>query len=218
MIRILIVDDHDLVREGLRVLLERETAFEVVGETGDGHEAVKLAGKLEPDVILMDISMPGGIGGLEAAEAILADRPQTRILMLTQYEDKEYVRRAIRVGVHGYLLKSSLSEQLRDAILAVQRGQRYLHPAAAEELVGLLQTGEGLEADDDYERLSKREKQVLVLLAEGKTSREIARYLNISIKTAMTHRAHVMEKLNLHSRAALIKYAFRKKIIPLEDP
>lgn len=218
MTRILIVDDHDLVREGLRALLERETAFEVVGECGDGNEAVQLAARLEPDVVLMDISMPGGIGGLEAAEAILADRPQTRVVMLTQYEDKEYVRRAIRIGVHGYLLKSSLSGQLRDAILAVLRGQRYLHPAAAEELVGLLQTGKGLQADDDYETLSKRERQVLILLAEGKTSREIARYLGISVKTAMTHRAHVMEKLNLHSRAALIKYAFRRKIIPLEDP
>ncbi|MDH3626667.1 MAG: response regulator transcription factor [Acidobacteriota bacterium] len=216
MIRILIVDDHDLVREGVRALLERDPSFEVVGETGDGHEAIKLAGRLEPDVVLMDISLPGGIGGLEAAEAVLAECPRTHVVMLTQYENKEYVRRAIRIGVHGYLLKSSLSGQLREAILAVSRGQRYLHPTVAGELAALLQSGEGLESEDDYERLSKREKQVLTLLADGKTSREIAKYLNISIKTAMTHRAHVMDKLNLHSRAALIKYAFRKKIIPLE--
>ena len=153
MIRIVLVDDHDLVREGIRAILEREPDFEVVGETGDGQEAIRLAGQLQPDVILMDISMPGSLGGLEAAEAIIADHPDVKVVILTQFEHREYVKRAIRVGAHGYLLKSGLSSQLKEAIHAVRRGERYLHPAAASELVDLVATGESLE-EDEYDRLT----------------------------------------------------------------
>lgn len=217
MIKILIVDDHDLVREGLRALLASDPELKVIGECGDGKEAIRLAGQLEPDVVLMDLNMPGGLGGLEAAETILADRPKTKILILTQHEDREYIRRAIKVGVHGYLLKRSVSSQVKEAIRAVIAGKRYLHPAAAEELVEIVSSGETLE-DDDYDRLTKREKQVLQLLAQGKTSREIATYLGVSLKTALTHREHVMGKLGLHSRADVIHYALRKKIVDLGSP
>jgi two-component system response regulator NreC len=212
MIRILLVDDHDLMREGVKALLEREPEFQVVGECGDGQDAIRTALRLKPDVVLMDISLPGGLGGLEAATTILSDNPGIKVIVLTQYEDREYIRRAIRIGAHGYLLKRSVSGQLKDAILAVQKGQRYLHPAAAEELVGMMTSGESLD-DDEYELLTPREKQVLTLLAEGKTSREMAKYLGVSLKTAMTHREHVMAKLGLHSRAEVIKYAVRKKLI-----
>lgn len=216
MIRIVLVDDHDLVREGIRAILEREPDFEVVGETGDGQDAIRLAGQLAPDVMLMDVSMPGSLGGLEATEAILSDNPDVKIVILTQFENREYVKRAIRIGAHGYLLKSGLSSQLKEAIHAVVRGERYLHPAAASELMDLVATGRSLE-ENDYDRLTRREKQVFKLLAEGKTSREIAKYLSISLKTAMTHRTNLMAKLNLHSRSELIRYALRHSIISVED-
>lgn len=212
MIKILIVDDHDLVREGIRTMLEQDSGLEVVGECGDGQEAIRAVRELEPDVVLMDVALPGGIGGLEATEAILSERPETRVIMLTQYGEREYIRRALKVGAQGYLLKRSASSQLKEAIRTVFQGRRYLHPVAADELVELVTSGESLE-EEAYERLTQRERQVLKLLAEGKTSRDIAKYLGISLKTAMTHRSNLMAKLDLHSRAEVIKYAIRKGII-----
>jgi DNA-binding NarL/FixJ family response regulator len=156
MIRIVLVDDHDLVREGIRAILEKDPGLEVVGETGDGQEAIRLAGQLSPDVMLMDVNLPG-LGGLEATEAIVSDFPEVKVLVLTQFENREYIKRAIRVGAHGYLLKSSLSSQLKEAIHCVHRGERYLHPVAAAELVDLVATGRSLE-EDDYDRLTRREK------------------------------------------------------------
>lgn len=217
MIRVLIVDDHDLVREGIRALLEQDAAFQVVAETGDGQEAIRLAGRLRPNVVLMDVNLPGGMGGLEATETIVRDCPEVKVIILTQYENREYVKRAIRIGARGYLLKRSVSAQLKDAIRAVDRGERYLHPLAASELVDLVTTGKSLE-EDDYERLTPREKQVFKLLAEGKTSRDISKYLTISLKTAMTHRTNIMTKLNVHSRTELVRYAIRKAIIPMDGP
>ncbi len=217
MIHVLIVDDHDLVREGIRALLEQDAAFQVVGETGDGQEAIRLAGRLRPNVVLMDVNLPGGMGGLEATETIVRDCPEVKVIILTQYENREYVKRAIRIGARGYLLKRSVSAQLKDAIKTVARGERYLHPLAASELVELVTTGKSLE-EDDYERLTPREKQVFKLLAEGKTSRDISKYLTISLKTAMTHRTNIMTKLNVHSRTELIRYAIRKAIIPVDGP
>ena len=217
MIQILIVDDHDLVREGIRALLEQDPSFQVVGETGDGQEAVRLATRLKPNVVLMDVNLPGGMGGLEATETIVADCPEVKVIILTQYENREYIKRAIRIGARGYLLKRSVSAQLKEAIRAVARGERYLHPLAAGELVDLVTSGQSLE-EDDYERLTPREKQVFKLLAEGKTSRDISKYLSISLKTAMTHRTNIMAKLNLHSRTELVRYAIRKAIIPMEGP
>ena len=216
MIRVAIVDDHDLMREGIRAILEQDPAFTVIGEAGDGQEAIRLVNQTHPDVVLMDVNLPHGIGGLEATEAILADHPGVKVIILTQYEDREYIKRALRIGAHGYLLKRSVSHQLKEAIKAVQQGQRYLHPLAADELVDMVTSGRTLD-EDDYERLTRREKQVFKLLAEGKTSREIAKYLTISLKTAMTHRANVMAKLNVHSRVEVIKYALRKGIIHIED-
>ncbi|MDH3404029.1 MAG: response regulator transcription factor [Acidobacteriota bacterium] len=216
MIEILIVDDHELVREGIRAILEKIPDFRVVGEAGDGRQAVDLVGSLRPDVVLMDISLPGGIGGLEAAQAVIADHPDVRVIMLTQYGNREYVRRAVRLGAHGYLLKSGVSSQLIEAVRTVARGERYLHPAVTQELFEMVTTESSRETSD-YELLTPREKQVFKLLAEGMTSRQIAEYLTISIKTAMTHRSNVMAKLGFHSRAELIKHAVREGVIRLEE-
>ncbi len=213
MIRLVIVDDHDLVREGVRALLEQDPEFQVVGETGDGQEAIRLATRLHPDVLLMDVNLPGGMGGLEATQAIVKDCPDVKVIILTQYETREYIKRAIHIGARGYLLKRSVSAQLKDAIRTVARGERYLHPLAAGELVELVTSGRPLD-EDEYEQLTAREKQVFKLLAEGKTSRDIAKYLNISLKTAMTHRTNLMAKLRMHSRTELVRYAIRKAIIP----
>ena len=217
MTRVLLVDDHELVRAGIRALLEREPGVEVVGEAGDGQEAVRLARALRPEVVFMDVSLPGGLGGLEAGAAILAELPATRLVFLTQYDSREYVERAVRIGAHGYLLKRGVAAELGAALKAIARGERYLHPAVAGLLVDLVTSGRG-PAEDDYERLTPREKQVVKLLAEGKTSREIAKYLGISLKTAMTHRAHVMEKLGLHSRTELVRWALRHGVVPGDDP
>ena len=214
MIRVLLVDDHDLVRQGVRALIDQEATLEVVGEAGDGGVAIELAQKLRPDVVLLDISLGQGLGGLESAEAILRGRPETKIVMLTRHLDSEYVKRAVKIGTHGYLPKNCGAEQLREAIHVVHGGRRYLHPSISDELVELLSRGDSLEPDD-YDRLSPREKQVFKLLAEGKTSREIGRQLQITTKTAMSHRANLMGKLNLHSRAELIRYAVRKKVIEI---
>jgi DNA-binding NarL/FixJ family response regulator len=214
MIRIFIVDDHDLMREGVRAILERDPLFQVVGETGDGQEAIRLVRALKPDVVLMDVYLPGGIGGLEATETIAKDCPEVRVIILTQYENREYIRRALRVGARGYLLKRSLAGQLTEAIRMVHAGQRYLHPAVADELVDLVTTGKSLESEEsDYDRLTPREKQVVKLLAEGKTSRDISKYLTISLKTAMTHRANIMAKFNMHSRTELVRWALQRGII-----
>ena len=218
MIRILLVDDHDLVRAGVRAILEQDQLFQIVGETGDGQEAIRLASQLQPDVVLMDIHLPGGIGGLDATETIVKDTPSAKVIVLTQYENREYIHRAIRIGARGYLLKRSVAAQLKDAIRTVHAGQRYLHPSVADELVDLVTNGRSIdESADDYDRLTAREKQVLKLLAEGKTSRDISKYLTISLKTAMTHRANLMEKLGMHSRAEVIRYAIRKGLIPVDQ-
>lgn len=217
MIRVFLVDDHDLVREGIRALLEQDQEIEVVGEAGDGQEAIRQVTRVKPDVVLMDISLPGGLGGLEATEAILRDVEEVKVIILTQYENREYVRRAIRIGAHGFLPKRAAAPQLIEAVRAVLAGRRYLHPDIASELAELLASGRALE-EDDYERLTPREKQVFKLLAEGATSRDIAKYLGIALKTAMTHRSHVMEKLNVHSRAELIKYAVHKGILQIDSP
>ena len=218
MIRIAIVDDHDLVRAGVRALLEQDQRFQVVGETGDGQDAIRLAASAAPDVMLMDVHLPGGISGLDATEAIVKDSPGVKVIVLTQYENREYIRRALKIGARGYLLKRSVAAQLKEAILTVHAGQRYLHPAVADELVDLVTTGRSIDdTEDDYDRLTPREKQVFQLLAEGKTSREIAKYLTISLKTAMTHRTNLMEKMRIHSRAELIRYAIRKRVIPVDE-
>ncbi len=184
---------------------------EVVGEAGDGQEAVDRARETSPDVVLLDINMPG-LGGLEAVPLIQREAPRARILILTQYDHADYVRRFLRLGVAGYVLKKAAGAELITAIRAVHRGGLVLDPAIARD--ALKESESGTEpADDPYDALTERERQVLKLVAEGRSNKEIASLLDISVKTAMTHREHVMQKLNLHNRTDLTLFAIRRGII-----
>ena len=215
--RILIADDHVLVREGIRALLSLHEDVEVVGEASDGSEAIKLAAKLSPDIILMDISMPG-LGGLEATVEIRKTNPEAKILVLSQYDDKEYVSRFLKAGVSGYILKKAVGDDLMTAVRAVARGESYLYPSIATSVIdGFLVKKDAPQVEDPFELLTDRELQVLKLIAEGLSHKEIAETLGISPKTVIAHQTHISEKTDLHSRAALIKYAYQKGIVKLDS-
>jgi DNA-binding NarL/FixJ family response regulator len=206
-----LADDHAIVREGIRALLSGAPDIEVVGEAEDGSAAIALAAKASPDVLLLDIAMPG-LGGLEAAAEIHRAQPDVRILVLSQYDNPEYVRRFLRLGAAGYVLKRAAGSDLVAAIRAAHRGGLVIDPAVAREAVGEA-AGSAASASDPYETLTDREKQVLKLVAEGRSNKEVADVLGISVKTAMSHREHVMQKLDLHSRTDLIRFALRHGII-----
>ena len=213
-IRVLIADDHAILREGVRALLHLTEDIEVVGEAVDGKQAVEMARQLDPDVILMDIAMPG-LGGLEATIALKGGGTRSRILILSQYEDREYVRRLLKAGVSGYLLKKSAGAELANSIRAVHRGGLVLDPEVAR--TAMEEAGPAAPAGaDPYESLTDREKQVLKLVAEGLSNKEVAEALGISVKTAMTHREHVMEKLDLHNRTELVRFAIKRGVIRVE--
>lgn len=212
-IRILIADDHAILREGIRALLALSPDLEVVGEAADGREAIEQCRRLEPDVVLMDVAMPG-LGGLEATLEIRRELPRIKILVLTQYEDREYIRRFLKAGVSGYVLKKAAGSDLTAAIRAASEGGLVLDPKVAREAMREAAMGSATEAGaDPYETLTDREKQVLKLVAEGHSNKEVAEALGISVKTAMSHRERVMEKLDLHSRTDLIRFAIRKGVI-----
>lgn len=216
-IRILIADDHALVREGISALLNMYDEVEVAGEASDGQEAIEMADKLKPDVILMDIAMPG-LGGLEATIEIKKKHPDLKILVLSQYSDKEYVSRFLKAGVSGYILKKAVGSDLISAIRAVSKGELYLYSAIASEVVaGYLGGTKTPEEEDPYEHLTSREKQVLKLLAEGNRHKDIAAILDISVKTVIAHQTNISEKLDIHTRAGLIKYAIQKGIIKIDS-
>lgn len=213
-IRVMIVDDHALVREGIAALLKFHEDVEVIGEAADGREAIIKAEKLKPDVILMDIAMPG-LGGLEATIEIKKMDPGVKILVLSQYDDKEYVSRFLKANVSGYILKKAVGGELITAIRAVARGECYLHSTIAARVIDGYINKE-IEVSDPYELLTDREKQVLKLLAEGETHKEIAMTLGISVKTAVAHHTNISEKLDIHSKSDLIKFSIQKGIIRLE--
>jgi DNA-binding NarL/FixJ family response regulator len=216
-IRVLIADDHAIVREGVKALITMADDMEVVGEAADGREAIARAQALEPDVAVMDIAMPG-LGGLEATIEIRKLCPRTRILVLSQYDDREYVRRFLKAGVSGYVLKKSAGSDLTAAIRSVHRGGLVLDPDVAREAVLDQAAGaDGSRPADPYEALTDREKQVLKLVAEGHSNKEVADELGISVKTAMSHREHIMDKLDLHSRTELIRFAIRQGIIRVDS-
>jgi len=214
-VRVLIVDDHAIVRDGIRALLALDKNVQVVGEAGGGREAIELARRLAPDVIVMDIAMPD-LGGLEATLEIRKERPDARIVVLSQYGDASYVRRFLKAGVSGYVLKKAAGADLVAAIHSVARGGLVLDPDVARDALnadGADERSPGASAADEYERLTDREKQVLKLVAEGRSNKEIAALLGISVKTAMSHREHVMEKLRAHNRTDLIRFALRHGVI-----
>lgn len=213
-IRVLIADDHSILREGIRSLLENESDMEVVGEAEDGHLAVSMACELEPDVILMDIGMPR-LNGLEATRQIRKKLPNTQILVLSMHDNEEYIRQVLANGAMGYILKDAAYNELLSAIRSVYRGEAVLSPAITRLVIeDYLRWGD-LRPRNVDNGLSHREREVLQLIAEGYTNKEIADILCISIKTVQAHRSNLMEKLDLHDKSELIKYAIRKKIIEI---
>ncbi|TVY11981.1 response regulator transcription factor [Paenibacillus cremeus] len=214
MIRIVIVDDHAVVRSGLNTLLHGKHEMVVVGEAADGDEAIRKAEELKPDVVLMDLSMPHGKDGLSATTIIKKALPDTSVLILTMHDDEEYLFRAIHSGASGYVLKSAPHEELLTAIQSVAAGDAYLYPTATKRLMGeYLERIKRGENAGSYESLSEREKEILGWTAKGYSNKEIAESLFISVKTVETHKSHLMEKLGLKSRPELVKYAMKRGLL-----
>ena len=212
-IRILLADDHTVMRRGLRLLLESQPEFIVVAEAADGRQAVEQAEATQPDVAVVDIAMPN-LSGIEAAQRIATSLPQTAIVILSMHSDESYVLRALKVGAKGYLLKDSAEGDLIDAIKAVHQGKTFFSPEISKMLVeDYIREIRTRGTEDSYDLLTSREREILQLLAERKSNKEIAQVLNLSIYTIETHRRNLQEKLNLHSLAELILYAVRKGVI-----
>jgi DNA-binding NarL/FixJ family response regulator len=210
-VRILLVDDHELFRAGVRSVLERQPGLTVVAEAGDGSCALGLADRLRPNLIFMDISMPG-MSGIEATRQIIAARAGCRILALSMHSDRQFIVAAFEAGAHGYLLKNSSPEELGEAIRCVQGGRRYLSPGVIEALGG---KAPGPGAENEL-RLRPREREVLQLLAEGLSNKEVAARLGISVKTVEVHRAQIMSRLGIRTVAGLTKYALRHGLTSIE--
>ena len=212
-IRVLIADDHGIVRKGLRLQLEQNNAFEVIGEATDGRDAVRLAEELLPDIVIMDIAMPN-LNGIQATAQMVKKNPQIGVIILSMHSDETYLTRALAAGAKGYLLKENADVDLDNAVQAVAQGKRFfsrdIANALLEDYMRQLQQ-RGLQ--DSYDLLTDREKEILQLLAEGKSNKDIATMLNLSINTVETHRTRIMQKLNLHSAAEIVLYAVRKRII-----
>ena len=211
--RVLLADDHQLMRSGIRLMLEREPDLSVVGEAGDGREAVALAKSLKPDVVVMDIGM-SNLNGIEAAQQMTGDRPEIAVVMLSMHSDESYVLRALKAGARGYLLKDSAEADLIKAVHAVAGGKSFFSPAVSKVLLDdyvrkLRRSG----TEDAYDWLTAREREVLQLIAEGKSNKDIANLLNLSVYTVESHRSNLMEKLNVRGLPELILYAVRKRII-----
>ena len=206
-LRILLADDHPVVRQGFRALLERE-GFEVVGEASDGREAARLAQALRPDLAVLDIAMPM-LNGVDAAREVLKASPQTKPILLTVHTEDQYILEALEAGIRGYVVKTQAMEDLVQAIREVARGALYLSPRIAGTVVQAYLAKTELPPDP----LTPREREVLQLIAEGQTSKEIAEILGVSAKTAESHRAHIMEKLGIHDTAGLVRYAIRRGLI-----
>ncbi len=212
-VRVIVADDHTIIRSGLRLLLERQGGYEVVGEALDGRQAVELAESTRPDIAILDIAMPN-LNGIEAAGQIVAKLPKTGVIILSMHSDESYVLKALKAGARGYLLKDSSESDIFNAIHAVNNGKAYFSPEIskmmADDYVRQLQQ-RGLE--DTYDLLTAREREILQLLTEGKANKEIAALLNLSPYTVDTHRSNILQKLNLHSLPELILYAVRKGVI-----
>ena len=214
-IHILLVDDHTILRAGLKMMLNAQPDMDVVGEAHEGRQAIQEVQRLRPDIVLMDITMPD-MNGIEATRQIKKILPDVKVLVLTMHENDEYVFQALRAGAAGYILKEAADTDLISALRVVQNGNFYLSPTAQSVMVGdYLQRVHAGEEKDSYSSLTEREREILKLVAEGYTNNQMAERLVISPKTVDTHRTHIMDKLNLHSRAELVKYAMRRGI--LED-
>jgi DNA-binding NarL/FixJ family response regulator len=207
-IRILLADDHTMVRQGFRMILAAQPDMEIVGEAGNGREAVELAEQLHPDVVVMDVAMPE-LNGIEATRRISAGESHIRVLALSMYKDSVYVREILRAGARGFLLKDAIDRDLLAAVRAVAAGEGYLSPAVSEAVLSDYRR----HVTDPLDLLSSREREVLQMIAEGKTNKEIATSLELSVYTVDAHRGRIMEKLNLHSVGELVRFAVRKGLI-----
>ncbi len=212
-IRVLLADDHGIVRKGLRFLLERQAGMEVVGEAADGREALRLAEASNPDVVIMDIAMPL-LNGIEATAQMVKRNPELGVIILSMHSDEDYLLSALNAGAKGYLLKDSAEVDLVRAIQAVKNGTPFFSPEIAKTMLeDYMRFLQQRNLQDSYDLLTEREKEVLQLLAEGKSNKEVATILDVSVYTVDTHRTHLMQKLNLHNTAEIVLYAVRKKII-----
>jgi len=209
--RILLADDHALVRAGLRALLAELPDVEVVAEAGDGHEAIGLIREKKPDVALVDVTMPK-LNGIEVAARVKKEMPETRVVIVSMHADDAYVHRALVAGAAGYLLKTADRAELEMALRAIGRGERWLSPAVSKKVVAGY-TGGGPPRDEPFERLTPRQRKVLQLIAEGLSTKEIAARLDVSVKTVDTHRTELMERLGIHGVAGLVRYAIRVGIV-----
>ena len=208
MIKILLADDHALVRQGFKMILGAQPDMQIVGEAGNGREAVELAEKLQPDLIVMDVTMPE-LNGIEATRRLAQNAPRTRVLALSMHKDAVYVREILRAGARGYLLKDSVDADLLAAVRAVAKGEGYLSPGVSDAVL----TDYRKHVTDPLDLLTSREREVLQMIAEGKTNKEIATLLNLSVYTVEAHRGRIMEKLNLHSTGELVRFALRSGLI-----
>lgn len=216
IIKVLLAEDHTIVRKGIRSLLTDAQNIEVVGEAEDGREAVEKAESLLPDIVLMDITMPN-LNGIEATRQIKRLQPQVNVLILTMYTNEEYIFQVLHAGASGYLVKQSAPGELLSAIEAVYRGDTYLSPAISKKIVdGFLRQGEGAAVQTRYDTLTAREREILQLITEGHSNKDIAELLTISVKTVGVHRNNLMEKLDMHNTTDLVKYALRKGIITID--
>lgn len=213
LVRVLLADDHAVLRSGLRLLLTSQNEYEVVGEAASGNETLSLAEQLQPDLVLLDLSMPA-LGGLDALPTLRKLAPSARILILTMHDDPQYLRQALKHGASGYVLKKAADAELLSAMRAVLRGEVYVHPSMTRILLeDMLPDTRDLHGENSWKSLSDREQEVLKMVALGHTSAEIANQLNLSAKTVETYRARGMEKLGLRTRAALVKFALQEGLI-----
>jgi len=212
-IRVLLADDHGVVRKGLRFLLDRQPGVEIVGEANDGREAVRIAAATDPDIVIMDIAMPM-LNGIEATAQMVKRNPRVGVIILSMHSDEDYLLSALNAGAKGYLLKDSAEVDLVRAIQAVSKGTPFFSPEIAKTMLeDYMRFLQQRNLQDSYDLLTEREKEVLQLLAEGKSNKEVATILDVSVYTVDTHRTHLMQKLNLHNTAEIVLYAVRKKII-----
>lgn len=215
-IKVLVADDHTILRQGIKALLDNQAGIEVIGEAKDGREALALIERLLPDVVLMDIGMPG-LNGLEATRRIKKKFPGIKVLVLTMYTNEEYVFQILNAGANGYLVKETAFQDLISAIKAVYRDEAFMSPSISKKVINRYTQGVRKTNDTDCDILTTREREILQLIAEGSSSKKIAEALFISPKTVETHRTHIMDKLNIHNRTDLIKYAIRTGIVDIDS-